>query len=208
MQAYLAEIVGSEDLVDRALELLIVSGGQRPKQLLRVPVTGVNLREATMLLYDPKGRRKTPRPHLVPLGPRGLEIAAALVERAKKLSSPYLFSITGTHQLLSYPVSRRVADIRAKLKKEEKLTGGHFMLKDVRRTAETYLVALGVLKDFRGQLLSHGISGVQSKHYDMHDYLAEKRDAVARLERRLAQTESGDFGSPKVVALARRSQAA
>ena len=47
--------------------------------------------------------------------------------------------------------------------------------------AETALAAAGVSRDIRGQLQSHGLAGVQAKHYDDHDYLPEKRRALETL---------------------------
>lgn len=50
----------------------------------------------------------------------------------------------------------------------------HFAFIDFRRTIETKLASLGITKDHRAQLQSHGLSGVQNKHYDRHDYMQEK----------------------------------
>jgi hypothetical protein len=36
-------------------------------------------------------------------------------------------------------------------------------------------------------LQSHGIAGVQARHYDGHDYMQEKRDALALLLRLLQE---------------------
>ena len=36
-------------------------------------------------------------------------------------------------------------------------------------------------KDTRAQLLSHGISGVQDRHYDAGEYLRQKLDALKTL---------------------------
>ena len=69
--------------------------------------------------------------------------------------------------------------------------GETFDLRDVRRTVETMLAALRVSKDTRSQLLSHGISGVQSAHYDRHDYIEEKRAALIAWESRLAEVTEG-----------------
>lgn len=55
-----------------------------------------------------------------------------------------------------------------------------FGLHDVRRTGETLLSKMGVSRDMKAQLLSHGMSGVQEKHYDRHDYMEEKRRALIR----------------------------
>jgi integrase len=55
-----------------------------------------------------------------------------------------------------------------------------FNLHDIRRSCETHLSKLGISSDIRAQLLSHGISGVQAKHYDRNDYMDEKRRALTR----------------------------
>ena len=47
------------------------------------------------------------------------------------------------------------------------------------------LASAGVSRDTRGRLQSHGISGVQATHYDGHDYLPEKRQALETLLRLL-----------------------
>jgi hypothetical protein len=63
-------------------------------------------------------------------------------------------------------------------------------LKRVRSGVETLLAANGVSREVRGHLQSHGLTGVQARHYDGHDYLAEKRRALellaAELERKPA----------------------
>ena len=56
---------------------------------------------------------------------------------------------------------------------------------DLRRTAETQLARLGVSKDDRAQLLSHGLGGVQSRHYDRHEYMDEKRAALNKWSKHL-----------------------
>lgn len=48
----------------------------------------------------------------------------------------------------------------------------------LRRTVETRLAAAGVTSDVRAHLQSHGLGGVQTRHYDRHDYLEEKRLAL------------------------------
>jgi hypothetical protein len=47
------------------------------------------------------------------------------------------------------------------------------------------LASLGVSKDTRAQLQSHGLGGVQSRHYDRYSYLSEKQSALAIWERHL-----------------------
>jgi hypothetical protein len=53
-----------------------------------------------------------------------------------------------------------------------------FQLKRVRSGVETALSASGISKDIRGELQSHGVGGVQKRHYDAHHYLEEKTHAL------------------------------
>jgi integrase len=61
-----------------ALELQVMSGGQRFAQLLRL--TGADVSDETFTLYDPKGKRAQPRAHMLPLLPE-------LRERIEKLQA-------------------------------------------------------------------------------------------------------------------------
>lgn len=61
-----------------------------------------------------------------------------------------------------------------------------FQLKRVRSGIETALAEAGVSLHVRGLLQSHGVGGVQEKHYDSHEYMAEKRQALDRLRALLA----------------------
>jgi integrase len=51
---------------------------------------------------------------------------------------------------------------------------------DLRRSVETRLAGLGVPEETRDRCLNHVAPGTGSKHYNRHDYLAEKRDAFTR----------------------------
>jgi hypothetical protein len=62
-----------------------------------------------------------------------------------------------------------------------------FELKRVRSGVETLLASARISLHIRGQLQSHGISGVQAKHYDSHEHMAEKRHALATLYALLEQ---------------------
>ena len=56
-----------------------------------------------------------------------------------------------------------------------------FTPKRVRSTVETVLASRKVSQEHRGRLQSHGVSGVQATHYDAHDYLEEKAEAMQTL---------------------------
>lgn len=69
-----------------------------------------------------------------------------------------------------------------------------FELRDLRRTCETMLAALGVSSDVRAQLQSHGLGGVQTRHYDRHTYMNEKLAALEKWQRHLDLLTSGKTG--------------
>lgn len=56
-----------------------------------------------------------------------------------------------------------------------------FQAKHIRSGVETMLAAARISSDHRGRLQSHGIAGVQNRHYDGHHYLDEKRHALETL---------------------------
>ncbi|MES2404583.1 MAG: hypothetical protein V4567_09620, partial [Pseudomonadota bacterium] len=78
-------------------------------------------------------------------------------------------------------ISKRVGKIRKAMHKANELPGGAFTPGDLRRTVETVLSGRQVSRETRGQLQSHGLDGVQARHYDKHTYMEEKRDALERL---------------------------
>ena len=63
-------------------------------------------------------------------------------------------------------------------------------MKRIRSGVETLLAARGVNREVRGHLQSHGLTGVQARHYDGHDYLAQKRQALAVLMREVCEREA------------------
>jgi len=75
-------------------------------------------------------------------------------------------------------VSKFVADLCGQMGEAAELERGPFSLRDLRRTAETHMAALGISSDVRAQIQSHGLGGIQQRHYDRHDYLPEKRAAI------------------------------
>lgn len=59
----------------------------------------------------------------------------------------------------------------------------NFQTKRLRSGVETVLAKANISGEKRGRLQSHGISGVQSRHYDGHDYMDEKLEALTALYR-------------------------
>jgi integrase len=179
MRAYWKAIKSLPGFKGAVLRLHLLTGAQRIEQLVNLKTADVT--ENTILLYDGKGRPgKSARPHLIPLIPLA---AAALVEC--KPQGVYALSTDGgtTHlsaSTFSDWASAAVTDIP------------DFAAKRIRSGVETVLASLKVSKDDRGRLQSHGISGVQARHYDGHEYTDEKRAALEMLFKFLEATDSSN----------------
>jgi integrase len=168
------------DLVMLCLQL----GGQRPSQLLRVRLVDLDLHARTITLYDPKGARTQPRTHLLPVPDASVPLLIGLSEKAGAVQqnsggkSPWLFTSDGQRALRVETVSALVNDLTSEMLTTKELREG-FELRDLRRTCETMMAALGVSSDIRAQLQSHGLGGIQARHYDRHNYMEEKRTTLA-----------------------------
>lgn len=208
LKAYLAAL--GDGLADQSLKLALYAGGQRMAQLLRAKVCDYDTETKTLRLFDGKGKRREAREHLLPLAPKAAAIVASLISHAKVMEaekakeqgrdpvygSLWLFSTHGRVAMTPETPGTRVSEISKGMK------GEPFDLRAIRRTVETMLAGMGISKDTRSQLLSHGISGVQSAHYDRHDYAREKRNALVSWEKRLAAISAGKI-SGNVVTLER-----
>ena len=169
-----------------ALKLAILLGGQRVAQLLRLRRVDVDLTGGFLTLRDPKGKRKQPRVHELPISPQAMAVIKPLMERAAAWESDWVFTSDG--KVATYPdtLTAAVRGVSAAMKKGKE-TPEPFKLSDLRRTAETLMAGMGISRDIRAQIQSHGLSGVQTRHYDRHDYRAEKRRALNAWARRLTE---------------------
>ena len=180
MRAYWRTIRDLTDFKGALLRLHLLTGGQRIEQL-------VNLRTAdiaadSILLHDGKGRPgRPPRPHTVPLTK---DAAHALAEC--KPAGEFALSTDGgkTH------VAATSLSLWAVEAIGEAIEG--FQAKRIRSGVETMLASARISQDIRGRLQSHGVAGVQARHYDGHDYMMEKRKALMTLHKLLTQPEASN----------------
>ena len=106
---------------------------------------------------------------MVPLLPEVLHELRALETVTGEY--PWPFSTKGKVPLRLETLGAAIREIAAKFDRP-------FTLRDVRRTVETQLAALGISKDIRAQLLSHGRGDKIARTYDKHHYIDEKRRAL------------------------------
>lgn len=184
--------------ISLALRCAILLGGQRFTQLLRATWADYDKQAKVLRLTDAKGKRATALPHYLPVSER----VGQLLDELWGLNSagPFVFSTCGGKKGIH---ATSLPSIFAEMRQAWRTDGGDpavdFQGRDIRRSIETRLQALGVSREIRAQLLSHGrTSGVQQKHYERHDYIREKTAALELLEVHLfdifpSRTER-DFG--------------
>lgn len=154
---------GSESAV---LRMHLLTGGQRIEQFVRLRWAHVT--EDAMTLFDGKGRPgQGPRPHQIPLLKPACKALALL-----KREGDFAISTTAGKK----PISVRTLAGWAHDIVGDSIEG--FQLKRIRSGIETLLAANGVSREVRGHLQSHGLTGVQARHYDGHDYMKEKGRAL------------------------------
>lgn len=184
LQALWIRLLDQTGTTGSALRLCILLGGQRPTQLVRILSADVDLHANTVTMYDPKGRRAQARRHVLPL-----------TERAKQDIEPYLAPHAGGYLLSSRlgkvplrqeTLSNAFHEI-AQVMRAEGEVSKDIRLGDLRGTIETLLAANGISMEVRAQLQSHGLGGVQNRHYDRHSYMDEKSKALSVLEGLLTQ---------------------
>ncbi|MCV2436887.1 tyrosine-type recombinase/integrase [Paucibacter sp. DJ2R-2] len=153
----------------RCLRMHLLTGGQRIEQLVRL--RWADVRADSITIHDTKGRPgRGPRAHTVPIikpavrDLQGFERVGDHVFSTTKGAKP----ISGT--TLSGWAAQAVGDA---------IKG--FQLKRVRSGVETLLAANRISREIRGHVQSHGLTGIQARHYDGHDYMQEKREALELL---------------------------
>ena len=162
------------------LRLHLLTGGQRIEQLVALRTSDV--RGDSITLHDGKGRPgKPPRPHTVPLIP----LAAAALLECRPQGDFAISTSGGDTHLSAITLSRWAVEAAGAAIPD-------FATKRIRSGVETLLASARVSSDIRGRLQSHGISGVQQRHYDAHDYLDEKLQALESLFRLLDAPEVGN----------------
>lgn len=191
MRAYWKLIKDLPGFQGALLRLHLLTGGQRIEQLVRLRTADIKMDH--MVLYDGKGRPgHGAREHWVPLTK---EVKTALRHCMPK--GVYALSTDGGET----PVAGTTLSGWAAAIASPKVHG--FTAKRIRSGVETALASAGVPRETRGHLQSHGIAGVQARHYDGHDYLEVKRDALELLHKLLASRASNGRGRPAGQATAR-----
>lgn len=157
----------------------------------------------------PVGNSKTKKSIRVPLTAAVVKLFRQLKDRAG--DSQYVMPTRARHS--SVDQSSNSSTLNAALKKlcaklKEDNASRYFTPHDLRSTARSQLSALGVDPIVAELCLNHSLGGLVSKMadiYNKHQYFDERRDALERLSKRLAQIEAS---APAKVVPFRQSAAA
>lgn len=131
----------------------------------------------------PAERAKNGLPHRVPLSRQAISLLNEARSPAK--DSPWVFpSPKDGHMGETAPdhaVRRSVEDLGI----------ANFTPHDLRRTAASYMTSIGISRLVVSKILNHVERGITAV-YDRHSYDADKRDALTRWSRRLAEILSAE----------------
>lgn len=147
---------------------LLVLTAQRRTEVAGMRWADLDLDATTWTIpaADTKGDRR----HYVPLSTVAVEILAALPRLGV-----HVFTTDGRTHMTNY------SKLKAKLDGFITATGGAvdaWRLHDLRRSAATHMVRLGVREEVVGRVLNHAAKGVTARVYALHTYGPEKRQAL------------------------------
>lgn len=196
---------------DRSIAMLyILTGGQRQRQLIRTTLSDVDHTSSTLRLLDPKGRRTKAYQHTVPLIPEAMDCIRRLTG-----SGEYIFSKNGGISPSPSPMrdsfnklcldmakagelrNASVIEVKDDDDNTKEIVTNKFTPKNIRATVETRLSEY-VNSDVLARLLSHGLGGVQNRHYNAHEYQAEKLNAIKLL---VSLLEGDSFDDEKITGI-------
>ena len=195
LPAYWRLIEKLPGLRGRCLRLHLLTGGQRIEQPVRL--RWADVRADAITIFDAKGRPgQGPRAHTVPIG-KGAARDLQALERV----GDHVFSTTkGVKPISGTTLSGWVAQVVG-----DAIEG--FQLKRVRSGVETLLAANRISREIRGHVRSHGLTGIQARHYDGHDYMVEKREALDLLARELTRATRSKAAKPQPMATSAKPHA-
>lgn len=148
----------------RYVQLLLLTACRR-SELANLEWSEVDFVEQTIVI--PGAKYKTGRAHLVPLSRQAL----ALLQELPRIDDVYVFPGRGGGK----PIAA-FTQMKAGIDRLIDPPLGDWNLHDTRRTVRTGLSRLRVAPHIAERVLGHAQTGME-RHYDMHQYADEKRQA-------------------------------
>ncbi|ALM70322.1 tyrosine-type recombinase/integrase [Vibrio vulnificus] len=164
----------------QVLRLCFYLGGQRPHEVVTIRWSEVNFEQRYVLVREEY--QKVKKPHVVPLVDSAIKILQDL-QAHNHDDSPFVFYKKTNH--LEHMPTNTIAQALLTYKKRTDIR--QFVARDFRRTVKTLGGEAGISKEFRDRIHGHAISDVSGKHYDMYEYISEKRQGLEIWEEALNQ---------------------
>ena len=135
---------------------------------------------------------KSERAHMVPLSPAVVEILKSMPRLGD-----YAFTTTGDAPIGGFAKAKTQLD-RWMASRDEAIEPWRFH--DLRRSAATHMVRLGISETVVGRVLNHAAKGVTAQVYALHSYAPEKRHALEAWAAEVHRAVNG-AGGANVVAI-------
>jgi integrase len=155
--------------------------GQRSGEIAQMPWSELDLINGWWTI--PSERTKNGLPQHLPLVGEALSILRAV--EMNKEDSPYVFP---GHRL-DVPLTN-IDHWQQLLMRKAGSQGWTFH--DLRRTAYTGMCSIGILSEHVERVVNHKKEGVGGRHYNMYEYDREKREALEKWDRHVAETLKGE----------------
>jgi integrase len=160
---------------------LLLLTAQRRSEVAGMRRSDLDLQAGTWII--PAAETKADRAQLVPLSPQAVAIIDALPDLGD-----YVFTTTGETPVSGFAKAKTRLDHYLGAKGQPL---GAWRLHDLRRTAATHMVRLGVAETVVSRVLNHATQGVTAQVYALHSYAPEKRSALERWAAEVARATEG-----------------
>lgn len=148
---------------------LLLLTAQRRSEVAGMRWADIDLDNATWTLSASDTKAK--RAHLVPLAPSAVEIIKAMPE-----IGDYVFSTSANTPIRGF--ARAKSQIDQWLESKGDGLAEPWRFHDLRRTAATHMVRLGIPELVVSRVLNHRVQGITGQVYALHSYAPEKREAL------------------------------
>lgn len=164
---------------------LLMLTGQRRSEVAGMRWADLDLEAGTWTLTATHTKAK--RAHLVPLPAAAL----ALIRDMPRVGD-YVFSTTSNTPLKGFARAKSLIDQWLESKGEGLSEPWRFH--DLRRSAATHMVRLGIPELVVSRILNHAVQGVTGQVYALHTYAAEKRHALDVWAAEIDRAVTGERG--------------
>ncbi|HHX8298580.1 tyrosine-type recombinase/integrase [Vibrio diabolicus] len=163
----------------QVLRLCFYLGGQRPHEVVTIKWSNIDFAQKTVLISE--NFQKTKKNHMVPLTNSAIKILKEVRKQTGNIVSPFVFfKKTNTNEHMP---TNTIAQALITYKKVTKVRP--FVARDFRRTVKTLGGEVKITKEHRDRIQGHAINDVSGRHYDMYDYIDEKRSGLDKWEKAL-----------------------